>query len=877
MSTYMRTARMVLYCAFVVAAGHSISFAATLNVQEATLYLGAPAEVKASVVLESAEDTADLPKGLVPDSVQATQGGASLSVSVEPVYAARRDSLPPQVQRYESRVVGAEPKVPVELRFRDTSLHWTPACTLKLSGERGALAVQASINNGALDLGGARLRLMSGRVGGETSQTFPDSDWVEQWLFSRETEDMAASESSATGGLHLVTELTGIDVPKGGSRQVPLIATEVTVRKEYRWDTGRRQEDEPARAERTRAEYTFRNTSNLPLPEGLVTVSEGGTIIGKAQLSWTQPGGTARATVSSVQGLVVRRSQDSKPDPKTWLNQWTVNLQVENSRSEQIAIRVTEHLRSWWDYGYDDQDEDIAYQFSQQPDEWNQDAFTWNLSVPPRGQAEASYSYSEPVDLSTLRFLQIEPNDSPQERQHIVEADRAAVQFVRDPSQQRIRRIQPQGHITYRLPVPANVKRADLIVSGANTLRISLAPQVNGKPGAFKVVADLVAIAGRPVDDASNYSNFIFDLTPFLGENHVAYVLLDNPSGGEAFFAWVEATRVPEGFLSRGQEYAVGEAGPSVAAPAPRRTLYSFIPGTEAEETCIFVNTGVTLAEAFQARDAYLDRKIVYGFAIPPDVNGADFIVDAWGMFVVAVARDAGGMPGDFHEELNALQLLGRADYEGRHRQDYAVDLTPYLTDNPSRTVYVALYPADPTSGWQNAAWRRVEVNALDDAEQARLARIHRRIDMYMREDRARHPLDIRTNNEEAEAPYLYEDRGSEMLPSSRLVNGEAEVIYRLPLKPDYQNAKLLVWVLGDSLVSYASDDQGKPGTFTDVFRARDKFEQSAIETYTNVGHAEIPISRAMINAGTVYVRVRDGAPDKPGGVQIHSLSITRP
>jgi len=879
MNTYTRAIVVVIWFAFLAGAAHGLSFGAQLKVQEVTLYVGAPAEVKGTLVFDGGTAPFDLPKGLAPDSVEATQGGSSLSVSVKPIYGPQRGALPPEIQRYQGSVSGAKPRVPIALAFRSSGLRWSPTCTLKLTGERGSLAAQASISNDALDLAGAGLRLMSGRVGGEVGTAFSDADWEQQeWWFWREMQEMGESASAAIGGLHLVTELKGIDVPKGGSRQVPLMAAEVTVRNEYRWDTGRREGGEPARSERTYAEYTFQNTSKLPLPEALITVSEAGAVIGKGYVAWTPPGGTARARVSSVQGLAVRRTEESKPNPQTWDSEVTVKLQVENSRAEQVGVRVTEHLRSGWDYGYDDENENRTYEFSQQPEEWKKELFRWSLPVPSGGRAEISYSYREGVDLTSLRFLQITPDGSPQERQYIEEEDRAAVQFVRDPSQQRIRRVQPDGHITYRLPVPANVKRADLIVSGANTLRISLAPQVNGKPGAFKVVADLVAVAGRPVYDALNYSSFTFDLTPFLGENRVAYVLLDNPSGGEAFFAWVEAYRVPEGFLSRGQEYAVGEAGASVVAAAPRRVLFSFTPGTPAEDACIFLNRGTSLVSEAQARVAYLTEKMVYAFTIPSDVSAADCIVDAWNGFVVAVARDAGGQPSEFHEEINGLTLFGRQNYEQRwSRPRYALDLTPYLKDNPSRTIYVAIYTADQTTGWGGSAWSKIEVAALDDAEQARLARIRRQVDDLVKEERARCLLNIRTNDRGADRPYLYEDRGSEMVPLGRVVNGEAEVTYRFPMEAEYRGALLQVWLLGDSLVSYAADDQGKPGKFTDVFRARDKFEQDAIETYTNIGHAEIEITKPMLDSGAVYVRIRDGAPDKPGAVQIHTLSIMRP
>jgi hypothetical protein len=235
-------------------------------------------------------------------------------------------------------------------------------------------------------------------------------------------------------------------------------------------------------------------------------------------------------------------------------------------------------------------------------------------------------------------------------------------------------------------------------------------------------------------------------------------------------------------------------------------------------------------------------------------------------------------MPDEFHEELNLLTLFGRVDRgQGWSRQHYAVDLTPYLEDNPSRTVYVAIYSADQTTGWAGSAWTRIEVAVLDDGERARLARIRRAVDHMVDEVRARSLLHMRTNRGDGDAAYLYEDRGSTMQLHSRVVERDAEVTYRLPMKIEYRGAELLVWVLGDSLVSYATDEDGGPGAFTDVFRARDEFDEHAIETHTNPGHAKIPITTAMLDSGAVYIRIRDGAPDRTGEGQIHALSVERP
>ena len=871
----MRPFKAILAASVALLVTSPAAWSASPKVQEAVLYVSAPAEIVASVSSAGPKASFDLPKFLVANSVQATQGGASLSAVLQPVYAPAKGNQPRELLRYQARVPKARPGTPVQLRFRTGGLSWTPAMSLQFSAQQARLQVQASLTNKAIDLAGAKLRLMSGRVASVRDSSaglsdFPDYEWYADMM-----ADYGRAGELDQGALHAMAEFPAPDLPVGSTRQVPLISADVTASRTYRWDTrpapGERDLSESPSAQRAQAVYSFANATGKALPEGKVAVSEGSTAVGDGYLAWTKAGDTAVIAVGSVRGLTVRRREEATPRPQTWDTQHKITLEAESTREDPLTVRLAEHLRNPYDYS-SDAEQRPTYEFSLQPDIGKKDVFTWNLPVPAQGKAEVSYSYAQAIDLTPLCFIEIIPNDSPRERQYLVESDRAAVQAVKNDWDQRIRRIQAGGHITYRLPVPANVAHADAVVSGANTLRISLASDANGKPGPFKVVADLVAIAGRSLNDASNYDSYTFDLTPFLGASHVAYVRLDNPSGGEAFFAWVDAFRVPEGYPSRAHEYAAGDAP---AAAAPRRVLFSFLPDTPDEEKSKFLDRGTVVLE--RARVAWVDKRMIYSFTIPPDATGADLTVDAWGSVILAVASDAGGTPGEFHEEINIPQLFGRKVYLDQNKQDYPVDLTPYLKDNPSRTVYVALCSADPTTGWGTAAWRRIEVAALDDAEQARLARLRRQMDIFVKDDRARYPLDLRTNSKEAEEPYLYEDRGSHLEPVGRLLEGNAEATYRLPLKPEYRGDRVLVWVLGDFLVSYAIDDHGKPGAFTDVIRARDKYDQKTVEEHAGVPVVTIDLSQPMLDSGAIYIRIRDGAPDLPGAVQIHQLSIIRP
>lgn len=180
-------------------------------------------------------------------------------------------------------------------------------------------------------------------------------------------------------------------------------------------------------------------------------------------------------------------------------------------------MRVVEHRRGRFEYGYSDEGEaQPTYEFSQQPQTGKKDVFTWDLPVATRGQAAVTYSYLAPMDTTPFRMIAFEPDDSPRERSYLVEAPHTSVGVGEEGG--RYRKIQSDGYILYRFPIPADVQRADLRVWLGQAFRVSLAPEVNGKPGAYTVVADATAIAGRVVRDNSNRSSYTFDLSPFLSK-----------------------------------------------------------------------------------------------------------------------------------------------------------------------------------------------------------------------------------------------------------------------------------------------------------------------------------------------------------------------
>jgi hypothetical protein len=795
-------------------------------------------------------------------------------VVAQPIRGESRVPHLPEVDSYRVQLVGLQAGLPVDLTFRTNGLRWTPSSSLRLTSTEGRFQTQASIANDALDLTGARLRLMSGYVGGAG---------FDYEAYGQAMADLGRSFSPASEGeLHLAADLPSTDVPKGGIRQVPLLSAKVSVTRSYQWNTGSDSEYAESfhsRPERAQALYGFPNSTSQGLPESQVTVFEGDAAVGSGYLAWTPAGETALIVVPTVRGLQVRRREDSTPHPETWANTRTVKLTLDNSRSEALKVKVTEKLPYRWE---DDSGggSKRVYEFSQQPGEASKKgAFAWDVEAPAHKTAEIRYSYQEPVDLSTLRLAAFAADDSPLERKYLVEAPHTS---VRQNSQRNpLRQLQPGGSMVYRFAVPADVKRAELTAWMGNAFRVSLAPEAGGKPGAYTVVADAIAISGRQVRNGeTNYAGYLFDLSPFLSDtSRAVYLKIDDPTlanaRGGAFIRTAEVVRIPEGFAPRAPRYpTVPPDGAGAVTPA-RRVLFSFSSFTEAEKPFIYEDTKTWLQDMVwpdRVRVADVDQRIVYVFTIPADVPSADCTVKVANQFVIAVAADRDGKPGPFREEINTIALLGHKVFFGENNREYTVDLTPYLKDNPARRVYVAIYDADPSDGC-GAAIARVEVTALDDAERARWQTAQKLLDQYLAEEH-RTVYYVLPDGGKEEAAYLYDADGSRAQALSRVVDGSSYVIYRLPVKKEDMGRSWFITVRGDFVISLAPEVNGKPGEFQPISLARDLFSEDLVQRTRNVTTKLIDVTEALVAAGACYVKIADATPEAAPGVTVMRVGL---
>lgn len=860
----------------------SPALGASLRVQEATLYVGSPAGVRAELIPTGTAAKFDLPKLLVTDSVQANQGQAVAAVSLEPVFVPGEDPLKPELDRYRAEMQGLKAGAPVEVQFSTQGLDWTPAMVLDVARAQGRITAQASISNKALDLSGARVRLMSGAAA--SMEYLPpdlrlDSEWLIRTLWR-------AGRAHEGGGLQLVGEVSGSDVPLGGVKQMPLASGPISVECTYRWETGSAGSRMSSAGERVHAVYRFSNGTGRALPEGRVTAKDGGTVVGSGYMAWTPEGGTAVVAVPSVQGVTVSRSEEQSVVPDTWETKESVTLVAENSRDESIVLDVSEHRRDAW---YGSYEERAVYEFSTPPQTGEEGTFEWDITVPARGQASVRYHYAEPIDETPLRLISFVADDSPRERRYLVEGPATSVVMLRG---QPFRKLQQDGYAVYRLPAPDGMDRADLRIKLANSFRVSIAPEIDGQPEEYRVAADAVAISGRLVSDGSNWNWYTFDLAPILSKSQVAYVLIDDPEGSGVFIGDCEMLRVPEGFPSRASAYAVRQpavagvaAGKELAAempaleepsaerpsapvptatwrpPAQRNVLLTFDVWTRQEDEAIYYESGTH--HHADGRAVQQEARLIYAFTIPPEIEGATCVITACDTFVILVARDEDGRPGEWHEEMNMLKLVGRKVRDMENRLEYTVDLTPYLEDSPRRTVYVTVRPA--VSQDAGAVVFRVEVAELDEMERAAMEKRQRRLDIFVQEDRSRYLLLFETNGGAQEAPYLYGGEGHDrhIGPYSRGLEGREYAIYRLPIPEKALGSQIRALVDNTFVVSMAYEEGNRPGPFREVARGG--------------GKMALDITSAMVEEGTVYLKFEYSRPDDPGGIVIKEISIRRP
>jgi hypothetical protein len=294
------------------------------------------------------------------------------------------------------------------------------------------------------------------------------------------------------------------------------------------------------------------------------------------------------------------------------------------------------------------------------------------------------------------------------------------------------------------------------------------------------------------------------------------------------------------------------------------RAILSFSVFTDAEKPSIYEDTRTWLQDGVWPDPVRVadgeGQRIVYAFTIPPDVDGAYCRILVGNQFVISVAPDQDGKPGEFREEINTISLLGHKVYEGENYRDWVFDLTPYLREGTARKVYVALHDADPSDGY-GAAIARVKLAALDEAGRRTLAREQRVQNEFVQEQR-RTIFYVMANGGKEEARYLYKEGGPQKIGLYRVLEGASSVIYHLPATEEDAGLSWFVRAAKDFLISLAPERNGRPGEFIPVERGRDVFDADELEGGWRWSHY-IPIDQRLIADGGCYVKIEDANPEQ--------------
>jgi hypothetical protein len=319
--------------------------------------------------------------------------------------------------------------------------------------------------------------------------------------------------------------------------------------------------------------------------------------------------------------------------------------------------------------------------------------------------------------------------------------------------------------------------------------------------------------------------------------------------------------------------FGMGAVINAAAAPTPA-PLYSFEPGTPAEQPFIFLNIASGKIPWAPARGVDGTNNITYVFKIPDNINGADCILRLDHDFAVSVAPDKAGEPGAFQEVLNSFKLFGRELREELNIHDYVIDLTPYLRDNRAHTVYVKLTDPTPRDAWGVWIWH-VDVVARDAAEIERAILAQHQLRALIKEWRSRCVLYFWTDGGPSERKYLYRGNDFSVVTNrARTIAGTGYLIYRLPLRNPKQFRRIKMMVHGDYKISIAPSVKGKPNAFQEVALARASDNDEFLAKDQNWRSIVIDLPRNVLAGKECFVKIADGAMDKSPAVTVLDIGL---
>lgn len=267
------------------------------------------------------------------------------------------------------------------LEYLLAGLSWKPNYNMWLNSENPesvTLDFSVEIQNTTLTLEGVQTTLIAGRV--DVSQQLDTISTVTSNQYIAGYVETEAGVSVGAVSIQHLYPLGEITAAPGDMLYSSVLQREFAARRLYIWNA---QTDLQATVI-----YKVGNTSDVPLPEGIVRSYQDGLFVGSDFIEVTPIGSEGSVTVGGLQDLRVNRAASQFNIAKGLLNdefdtRTEVTLTLSNFSSDPIEVQVVD---TWNPYAQN-------FIFSQEPEFSPDNLLRWNVTVPAGETVTITYEF----------------------------------------------------------------------------------------------------------------------------------------------------------------------------------------------------------------------------------------------------------------------------------------------------------------------------------------------------------------------------------------------------------------------------------------------------------------------------------------------------
>jgi hypothetical protein len=267
----------------------------------------------------------------------------------------------------------------VTLEYLFGGLGWTPRYDMWLGDVTDTTVgfdFLAEIRNAALDLDEVTVHLIAGRV--DTSQQVDTLSRMtaNQYIAGYEESSPVSSGEVGAATIQYIYESGVVTTAQGDMLYVQLSHNTLPARRLLLWNA--------ASDQQVTSIYKVRNTSDLPLTEGIVRSYQNGIFIGSDFVEITPVGSEGSVTVGKLQDVRVKRSENVitiREAVYDTLHQ--VELSLENFGTDPLEIEVVDFRN---EYGE-------LFVFSEEPQQDTDNLLRWVVTIPPGETVTITYEY----------------------------------------------------------------------------------------------------------------------------------------------------------------------------------------------------------------------------------------------------------------------------------------------------------------------------------------------------------------------------------------------------------------------------------------------------------------------------------------------------